>query len=77
LNSHSGGYRLRAYSQIPPNLDPQSLVGAKVLLKGTAATAFNAPLLRTSSRYFFIPHFEDFYRQRTRSGESLRRALIP
>jgi len=40
----SGGYRLRAFFPIPVNLDLQSLVGAKVVLRGTAAAAFNAPL---------------------------------
>ncbi len=40
----SGGFRLRAFSPIPPDAHPESLVGAKALLKGTAATAFNAPL---------------------------------
>ena len=56
----SGGYRFRAFFPIPPNLDPQSLVGAKVLLKGTAATAFNAPLRHFLTVTLFMPQCADF-----------------
>ena len=40
----TGGYRFRAFLPPRPDSDLQSLVGAKVLLRGTAAAAFNAPL---------------------------------
>jgi signal transduction histidine kinase len=56
----SGGYRFRAFFPIAPNLDPQSLVGAKVLLKGTAAAAFNAPLRHFLTVTLFIPQLSDF-----------------
>ncbi|MDB6017158.1 MAG: integral rane sensor signal transduction histidine kinase [Pedosphaera sp.] len=73
----SGGYRLRAYSQIPPNLDPQSLVGAKVLLKGTAATAFNAPLRHFVTVTLFIPQFEDFTVNEPAPANLFGEPLIP
>jgi signal transduction histidine kinase len=56
----SGGYRFRAFFPIPPNLDPQSLVGAQVLLRGTAAAAFNAPLRHFLTVTLFIPQLADF-----------------
>jgi len=56
----SGGYRLRAFFPIPPKVDPQSLVGAKVLLRGTAAAAFNAPLRHFLTVTLFIPRLADF-----------------
>jgi signal transduction histidine kinase len=60
----SGGYRFRAYIIVPEAINPQSLVGAKVLLKGTAATAYNAPA-HTTLRHIvtvtlYVPHAADF-----------------
>jgi len=56
----SGGYRLRAFFPIPPKIDPQSLVGAKVLVRGTAAAAFNAPLRHIVTVTMFVPQLTDF-----------------
>jgi len=56
----SGGYRLRAYFPIAPDLDLQSLIGDKVLLKGTVAAAFNAPLRHFITVTLFIPQLNDF-----------------
>ena len=47
----SGGYRFRVHLPTLMGIDLQSLVGAKVLLKGTAATAYNAPA-HTALRHF-------------------------
>jgi signal transduction histidine kinase len=55
----SGGYRLRAFLPIPPNLNEESLVGAKVTLKGTVAAAFNAPLRHIVTVTLFIPQLAD------------------
>jgi len=35
----SGGYRLRAFAPIPPDTNLQSLVGARIRVRGTAAAA--------------------------------------
>jgi signal transduction histidine kinase len=56
----SGGYRFRAFFPIPPNVEPQSLVGAKVLVRGTAAAAFNAPLRHLLTVTVFAPQPADF-----------------
>lgn len=56
----SGGYRFRAFFPIAPNVNPQSLVGAKVLVRGTAAAAFNAPLRHFLTVTLFIPQPADF-----------------
>jgi len=56
----SGGYRLRAFFPIPVNLDLQSLVGAKVVLRGTAAAAFNAPLRHFLTVALYVPQVADF-----------------
>ena len=40
----SGGYRFRAYAPPTPHTDLQTLIGARVLLRGTAAVSFNGTL---------------------------------
>jgi signal transduction histidine kinase len=56
----SSGYRLHAYLPIPDETNLQSLVGAKVLLKGTVATAYNAPLRHIVTVTLYISQAEDF-----------------
>lgn len=56
----SGGYRLHAFLPVPSRLNLQTLVGAKVLLKGTAATAYNAPLRHITAVTLYVPQASDF-----------------
>ncbi len=56
----SGGFRLRAFSPIPPNIDPRSLMDAEVLLKGTVGTTYNAPLRHFMMVTLYVPRLEDF-----------------
>jgi hypothetical protein len=55
----SGGYRVRAFAPIPPDTDLQSLVGAKVRLRGTAAAAANADLRHFVTVTLFVPQLAD------------------
>ena len=56
----SRGFRLHAFSPIPPNIDPMSLMDAKVLLKGTVGTTYNAPLRHFMMITLYVPRLEDF-----------------
>lgn len=74
----SGGYRFSAYAPIPPGLkNPQSLVGAKVLWRGTAAAAFNAPLRHFVKVTIFAPRVEDFVIQEPAPTEGFNEPLTP
>jgi signal transduction histidine kinase len=68
LELASGGCRLQAFSAIPPNLDPVALVGSKVLLRGTAAASFNAPLRQLINLTLYVPRVEDFILQEAPSN---------
>jgi signal transduction histidine kinase len=59
----SGGYRFGAYFPPAPGLDPASLVGARIRLRGTAATGFNAPLRHFVTVTLFAPQPDDFFVQ--------------
>jgi signal transduction histidine kinase len=56
----SGGYRYRAFAPISTNFDVNSLVGATVRVRGTAAASFNAPLRQMLTMAMFIPRESDF-----------------
>jgi signal transduction histidine kinase len=56
----SGGYRLHAFLPIPSGLNLRSIVGARVRLKGTAATDYNAPLRHIVSVTLYVPQSSDF-----------------
>jgi signal transduction histidine kinase len=56
----SGSYRFRAYSPIPSGINPQSLVGARVRVRGTAAVSFNAPLRHFLTIVVYSPCVSDF-----------------
>jgi signal transduction histidine kinase len=73
----SGGYRLHAYSPVPPGINPQSLVGAKVTLRGTAAAAFNAPLRHFVTVTLFVSQLEDFIIQEPAPAGVFDEPLIP
>jgi signal transduction histidine kinase len=56
----SGGYRFRAYSPLPPGVNPESLAGARVRVKGTAAVSFNAPLRHFLTVVIYAAAVSDF-----------------
>ena len=73
----SGGYRFRAYFPIAPKVEPQSLVGAKVLLRGTAGAAFNGSLRHFLTVTLFIPQLADFIVEEPAPANLFDQPLIP
>lgn len=55
-----GGYRLRVFPKLPSDLNPRSLVAAKVRVRGTAATAFNYARRQMTGVTIMVPNAEDF-----------------
>ncbi len=56
----SGGYRFFASLPVPEGTNLQALVGAKVLLRGTAATDYNAALRHIVTVTLYLPQTTDF-----------------
>ncbi len=73
----SGGYRLRAYAPLQTNLDLQSLVGARLLLRGTAAVAFNGTLRHFITVTLFVPQPADFMIQEPAAENPFDEPLTP
>lgn len=55
-----GGYRLRVYPKLPSRLNPRSLVAAKVRVRGTAGTVFNAARRQLTAVSLMVPTVDDF-----------------
>jgi signal transduction histidine kinase len=77
IQVEAGGYRLRAFLPIPAETNLQSLIGARVLLKGTAATAYNAPLRHIVAVTLYISRPDDFIIQRPASADPYSAPLTP
>lgn len=73
----SGGYRLRAFLPVPAETNLQSLIGARVLLKGTVATAYNAPLRHIVGVTLYISRLEDFIIEQPASANPYDAPLTP
>ena len=56
----SGGYRLHVFPKTLTDIDPMTLVGARVRVKGTAAASFNAALRHMVTVAMFVPLPSDF-----------------
>jgi len=77
LDIASGGYRLHAFPLTQPGIEPQSLVGARVRIKGTAAASFNAALRRLVSVVLFVPLSSDFIIERTEPMDPFQEPVLP
>lgn len=55
-----GAARIRVFPKLPPNLNPQALIAAKVRVRGTVTTSFNALLRQLTAVNLFVPLAEDF-----------------
>ena len=73
----SGGYRIHVYEPIPLGLDLQALVGAKVRVKGTAATAYNAPLRHLVAVDVYVPFLADCVVEEPAAPDPFSEPLTP
>ena len=55
-----GGYRVRVFPKLPGHINPRSLVAAKVRVRGTAATSFNAARRQLTAVNLMVPTADDF-----------------
>jgi signal transduction histidine kinase len=73
----SGGYRLQALVPFAAVPDPQSLVGAKVRVRGTAAAAFKAQVRQLVTMNLYVPVSEDFIVEKTEAVVPFNEPAVP
>ncbi len=77
VNLASGGYRLHVLTKIPPGIDPQSLVAARVRVRGTAVTRYNASLRQLITVSLYVPTVADFTVEHSESTNPFEEPVIP
>lgn len=73
----SGGNRIHVFPRQPANIDPQSLVGAHVRVRGTLAASFNPTLRRLLTVVMFVPMTNDFIVEQMEGTDPFAIPLIP
>jgi signal transduction histidine kinase len=73
----SGGYRLHVFPLTPTHMDPMSLIGARVRVKGTVAASFNEKLRHLVSVVMFIPSHADFAVEEIEPVDPFDEAILP
>ena len=73
----NGGYRFRAFLPGASGFDPQKLVGAEAVVRGTAAEAHNRSLRQLIAIEIYIPGREDLVIKKPDSINPFDRPVIP
>lgn len=71
------GWRFHAFPKLLPGVDPQSLVGATVRVKGTAAASYNPDLRRMMALNLFVPQESDFVVECTEPEDPFQETVMP
>ncbi len=72
----SGGYRIEVNTP-PPDVDSQTLIGAKVRVRGTASTFYNGKLRHLITVGLHVPSAADFVIEKTELGDPFAERVIP
>lgn len=71
-----GGYRVRVFPKLPPHENPESLIGAKVRVRGTAATAFSAARRQLTAVNLYVPTPEDFTVEQSEASSPFEQPVV-
>ena len=72
-----GGYRVRVFPKLPPQVNPESLIGAKVRVRGTVATQFNAARRQLTAVNLYVPTTDDFVVEQAEPNRPFEQPLVP
>lgn len=72
-----GGHRLRVNARVPPALPPESLIAARVRVRGTAATHYISALRHLASVAIYVPRAEDLTVLEAERLDPFAEAAIP
>ncbi|HWF18853.1 MAG TPA: histidine kinase [Verrucomicrobiae bacterium] len=73
----NAGYRLRTYSPVLTNVDPLTLVGSQVRVRGTAAASYNAELRHLITVALYVPQAGDFVVERPALADPFESPILP
>jgi signal transduction histidine kinase len=73
----AGGYRFRAFLPSASGFNPEKLIGAEALVRGTAAEAHNRSLRQLIAIEIYIPNSADLVVEKPESINPFERPVIP
>ena len=73
----AGGYRFRAYAEVPAGFQHEKLVGSRVRIRGTAAEAHNRSLRQLIIVEVYIPVLDDLVVEKPEPADPFGKPLIP
>lgn len=71
------GYRIHAFPRLIPDIDPQSLVGARVRVRGTAAASWTDKIRHMRDMVIFVPVTNDFVVVQKETMDPFDKPIIP
>ncbi len=77
LDVASGGYRFRVYAPLDPEFDPETLIAARVRVRGTAAEAHNRSLRQLIAVEVYVPVPGDFVVEKPESVNPFTEPVLP
>lgn len=77
LDLAAGGYRFRAFLPSASGFEPEKLIGAEAMVRGTAAEAHNRSLRQLIAVEIYIPDSADFVIKKPDSINPFDRPIIP
>jgi len=76
LELAAGRYRVQVLTKIPPRMDPQSLVAARVRARGTAVTRYNPSLRQLITVSIYVPDVADFIVEKAETANPFNQPVI-
>ncbi len=73
----SGGYRLKVYAPPLPGVEPESLIGANVRVRGTASTFFSGVLRQLITVELHVPFAADFVVEKKPPSDPFAAPILP
>jgi len=77
VDLYANGQRIHVLTHLPPDLPPESLVAARVRVRGTVAASFNARLKHLTSVNLFVPLVSDFIIEETETSNPFLSPPVP
>jgi signal transduction histidine kinase len=72
-----GGHRVHVFPKLPAQINPETLVAAKVRVRGTVAASFNAALRQLTSINVYVPTPEDFVVELPEESPPFEQPILP
>lgn len=72
-----GGQRVHVFPKLPPDINPDTLIAARVRVRGTVAALFNPTLRQLTGINVFVPTADDFVVEQPEASPPSEQPILP